>query len=161
MLLVAVLGYFKEAGWRYLILITPLLFLAIVWAALYPWIHRNYLLQSAKKFFNESSYEKAFGTCTLSLSEARIASSSPIGEGHYLWSAVSRVSLTPDYLFIFLAGPQGFTIPRAQVPEATIQEMKALADEMSRRMEPPVAPNDSSSAKVTGSQAGAGPPSLS
>jgi hypothetical protein len=41
---------------------------------------------------------------------------------------VDHVSITPDYLFIFLAGPQGFIIPRAQVQESTIAEVKAYVE---------------------------------
>lgn len=161
MLLVAVFGYFREAGYRYLLLITPLLFVGGAWAVLYPWLHRHYLFQTSEKLLKESSYQKAFGAYTLNLSEARIASSSPIGEGTYLWSSVSRVSLTPDYLFIFLAGPQGYPISRAQVPEATVQEMKALAEQMSRRAEPDAAPNGGPALTSANLDAQSGPPSVS
>jgi hypothetical protein len=141
MVLVAALGYYKDAGYRYLVLITPLFLIAAVWAGLYPRLHRHCLLQTSEKLLKESSYQRAFGVYTLSLSETRIASSSPVGEGTYVWSSVSRVSMTPDYLFIFLAGPQGYPIARAQVSEDTIQEMKAYAEEMSRRAEPGAPPN--------------------
>lgn len=133
MVLVAVLGYFKDAGNRYLILITPLLLIGVVWAVLYPRLYRSYLRRASEKLLQESSYQKAFGVYTLNLSATRIASSSPIGEAVLVWPSVSRVSLTPDYLFIFLAGPQGYPIARAQVPENTIQEIKAFVEEMSRR----------------------------
>ena len=161
MVLVAILGYFKEAGYSYLLLITPLLLIAVAWAILYPWLHKHYLLQVSEKLLKESSYEKAFGVYTLSLSETRIASSSPVGEGTYVWSAVSRVSLTSDYLFIFLAGPQGYPIARAQIPGDTIQKMKAFAEGMSRRAEPAPAPNDGPSVKIVSSQATGGPSSVS
>ena len=160
MVLVAVLGFFKEAGYRYLLLITPLIFIGVLWAVLYPWLYRHYLLQMSEKLLKESSYQKAFGVYTLNLSEARIAGSSPIGEGTCVWSAVSRVSLTPDYLFILLAGPQGYPIARAQVGEATIQQIKAFAEEMSRRAEPAAAPNDGPSVKMDCSQATGGPSSV-
>ncbi len=136
MVVVAVLGYFRDAGWRYLVLVTPLLLIGAAWAMLYPWLHSHYLRQMAEKLFKESAYQKAFGVYTLSLSETRIASASPVGEGTYVWSAVSRVSLTPHYLFIFLAGPQGYPIARAQVPDETIQKMKTFAEEMRVRAEP-------------------------
>ena len=74
---------------------------------------------------------------------------------------MSRVSLTPDYLFIFLVGAQGFPIARIQVPEATIQQIKAFAEGMTERAEPAVAPNDGPSVKVVGSQATKGPSSVS
>jgi hypothetical protein len=139
MVVVAALGFFRDPG--YLALVTPLLLIAVVWAVFYPRWHREYQLYTIEKLLKESSYQKAFGSYTVNLDEKQIASSSPIGEGTYLWSSVSRISLTPDYLFIFLAGPQGYAIPRARVAEATIQEMKAFADQMSRRAEPGATPN--------------------
>jgi hypothetical protein len=160
MVLVGALGYFKEAGYRYLVLVTPLLLIAVVWAVFYPWLHRHYLLQTLGKLLKESSYQKAFGTYTVDLTEKQIASSSPVGEGTYLWSSVSRVSLTPDYLFIFLAGPQGYPIPRAQVPEATIQEMKAFAEQMSGRAEPGAPLNGGPAMGHGNSGASGGPPSV-
>src|SRR6267378_2672675 len=65
MVLVAALGYFKEAGYRYLVLVAPLLLIAVVWAVFYPRLHRHYLLQMSEKLLKESSYQKAFGTYTL------------------------------------------------------------------------------------------------
>jgi hypothetical protein len=41
---------------------------------------------------------------------------------------VDHVSITSDYLFIFLAGLQGLIIPRAQVQESTIMEVKAFVE---------------------------------
>ena len=136
MVVIAALGYFRDAGWRYFVLVTPLLLIGVAWGVIYPWLHRHYMRQTAEKLLKESSYQKAFGVYTLSLNESRIASRSPVGEGTYFWSAVSRISLTPDYLFIFLAGPHGYPIARAQVPDDTIQNMKTFAQEMSRRANP-------------------------
>jgi hypothetical protein len=59
-----------------------------------------------------------------------ISSTSQIGEGTYYWPSVSSISLTSDYLFIFLVGRQGIVIPRAQLAEASIQEMKTFAEQM-------------------------------
>ncbi len=161
MVVIAAVGYFRDAGWRYLVLVTPLLLIGVAWAVLYPWLHRHYLRQTAERFLKESSYQKAFGIYTLSLSESRIASASPVGEGTYVWSAVSRVSLTPHYLFIFLAGPQGYPIARAQVPDDTIQKMKTFAEEMSRRAEPGASPNGGPAKPADNSGVTGGPPSVS
>jgi hypothetical protein len=136
--LVAALGFFRDGG--FLLFTTPLLLMAAAWAVFFPRCYREYQLYTLEKLLQESSYQKAFGAYTVNLDEKLIASSSPIGEGMYLWPFVSRISLTRDYLFIFLAGPQGYPIPRAQVPEATIQEMKAFAEQMRRRAEPGAAP---------------------
>src|SRR5262245_25880082 len=98
LVLVAALGYFRGAGYRYLALIAPLLLIAVVWAVLYPWLHRYYLQQRSEKLLKEAAYEKAFGAYTLNFTEKQIASSSPVGAGTYPWSSVSRVSLGPDHL---------------------------------------------------------------
>jgi len=71
------------------------------------------------------------------------------------------VSLTPHYLFIFLAGPQGYPIPRAQVSDETVQAMKGLAEEMSRRAEPGAPPNGGPAKQLGHSGVTEGPPSVS
>jgi len=76
----------------------------------------------------ETSYQKAFGNYTLALTEAGLASTSPTGAGNYTWEAVDRVALTPEHLFIFLVGPQGFAIPRSQVSDSNIEEVKTFAE---------------------------------
>jgi hypothetical protein len=159
LVLIAALGFFREPG--PFVLVSPLLIIAAIWALFYPRLHRWYLRQTAERFLNEASYQKAFGSYTLSLNEKGIGSSSPVGEGNYLWSCVSRVSLTPEYLFIFLAGPQGYPIPRAQVPDATIQEIRAFAEKMSQRAEPGAAPNGGPAAPVGNSKVTEGPSSVS
>jgi len=119
----------------------PLLIVAAIWALLYPRYHNWYILQTAEKMFKESSYQKIFGAYSVSFYDDGIACSSPIGEGKCSWSAVNRVVLTADHLLIFLAGPQGYPIPRIQVPDTTIQEMKAFAEMRIPRTEPGTPPN--------------------
>jgi len=159
MILIAALGSFRDRG--YFILVSPLLIIAVIWAVFYPRLHRRYLRQMAEKMLNESSYQNAFGSYTVSLSEKGIASSSPVGEANYIWSSVNRVSLTPDHLLIFLAGPQGYPIPRAQVPDATIQAMRAFAERMSQRAEPVAPPNGGSATPSANSGITEGSPSAS
>jgi hypothetical protein len=107
-----------------------------LFAVRYPSWYRSGLRKSAEKMIAESSYGKAFGRYTLALTEDGVASASPAGESKYSWDAINRVTLTPEYLFIFLAGPQGFPIPRAQVPDSAIQEMKAFVESHMRNTEP-------------------------
>jgi hypothetical protein len=111
-----------------LVSVIPLLGWGFVWVLFYPEYHAWHLMRTAERMFKESSYHKAFGACSVTLNDDGIMSSSPTGEGKYPWSAVTRVLLTADHLLIFLAGPQGFTIPRKHVPDNTIQEMKAFAE---------------------------------
>ncbi len=100
----------------------------VVAAIFFPPWYRFALRRSAERQYAETSYAKAFGKFTLSFNEEGITSKSPVGEGKFYWSAVSRVALTPTHLIILLIGPQGFPIPRAQVPDTTIQELKAMVE---------------------------------
>jgi hypothetical protein len=97
-------------------------------AAMVPTYYRSRIRESAVKMFAETSYRKAFGKYTLVFTDQGIASSSPTGESNTVWEAVDHVSITPDYLFVFLAGPQGLIIPRAQVQESTFAEVKAYVE---------------------------------
>jgi hypothetical protein len=78
-----------------------------------PKYFQSRIRESAEKMFTETSYHKAFGKHTLVFTDQGIASSSPTGESNTVWDGVDHVSITPDYLFVFLAGPHGFVIPRA------------------------------------------------
>jgi len=104
------------------------LLVGVALAVMLPKYYRSRMRQTAEKMLAELSYQKAFGKYTLVFTEQGIASSTPTGESNSVWNAVGHVSITPDYLFIFLAGPQGFIIPRAQVQESTIAEVKAYVE---------------------------------
>lgn len=97
-------------------------------AAMFPSYYRSYMSRSAEKIYAESSFQKTFGEYKLLFTDQGISSSSPTGDSKHLWSAVDHVSITSDYLFIFLAGLQGLIIPRAQVQESTIMEVKAFVE---------------------------------
>jgi len=105
-------------------------------AVFFPRWYRSNLRATADKLITESSYRNAFGGYTLALSEEGLASTSPTGRSMHAWEAIDRCYLTPEYLFIFLAGPQGYPIPRAQVPDSTIQEVKAFVESHTRNTEP-------------------------
>jgi hypothetical protein len=87
-------------------------------------------------------------------------SSSPVGEGRFAWSAVTRVLLTPDHLLIFLSGPQGFAIPRKQLPDTTIQDMKAFAEARASTTEPGAPRNGGPATSLGSTGAPGGPPSV-
>jgi hypothetical protein len=97
-------------------------------AAMFPKYYRSRICKTAEKMYAESSYQKAFGKYTLVFTDQGIASSNPTGESKIVWNAVDHVSVTHDYLFIFLAGPQGFIIPRAQVQEFSFAEVKTYVE---------------------------------
>jgi hypothetical protein len=108
----------------------------------------------------ESSYRKAFGGYTLTLREDCLASKSPTSERKYSWDAVNAAVLTPEHLLIFLVGAQGFAIPRSQLPDSVIQEVKAFVESHIRRTEPGASPNGGPVAKLADSKATGGPPSV-
>lgn len=128
MVLVVALSYLVDPD--NLIFVAPLLLVAILWAGFYPRLHERLLLRGSERIYNGPDYQKIFGVQTLTMTEKGISSTSQIGEGTYYWPSVSSISLNSDYLFIFLAGRKGYVIPRDQVPDATIQEMKAFAEQM-------------------------------
>ena len=139
----------------------PVLSWGLIWALFYPKYHTWHLMRTAEKMFKESSYHKAFGPYSVTLDDYGIMSSSPTGEGKYPWSSVTRVLLTADHLLIFLAGPQGYSIPRNQVPDTTVQEMKAFAEKRIPRTEPGAPPNGGSATRLGNSGVTEEPPSVS
>jgi hypothetical protein len=80
----------------------------------------------------ETSYQKSFGSYSVTLDDDGIASISPTGESKYKWESVSRVQLTPDHLHIYLTGPMGYPIPRKQIGEEKIQEAKLFVESKMR-----------------------------
>jgi hypothetical protein len=98
---------------------------AAISAVLVPVWYRANLRKTAEKIA-ETSYQRAFGKYKLVLSEDGITSTSPTGESTHRWLAVNSVALTPEYLFIFLAGPQGYVVPRTQVSAASIADAHAF-----------------------------------
>lgn len=105
-----------------------LLLCSVVAIFVVPRWHRRELRNLAQNMLGEQSYQQVFGKYTLTMTDDGISSVSPIGEGKYAWKAVTRVSLTPEHLFIFLPGNQGFVVPRSQVPETAIQEAKTFLE---------------------------------
>lgn len=134
---------------------------AVLSGVLFPRWYSSNLRTTARKMIAESSYQKAFGGYSLVLSEEGLASTSPAGQSKYSWEAVGRFDLTPEYLFIFLAGPQGYPIPRAQVADSTIHEITAYMKSRKRCTERNAAPNGSPAGSVENSNAPGGPPSMS
>jgi len=140
MVLVVGLSYFEDPdNFQF---VAPLVVIAVLWAGFYPRLHERLLLRGSERRLSGPEYQKIYGVHTLSMSEKGIASTSPVGEGTYFWSAVTSLCLTSDYLFIFVAAQRGYAVPRAQVPEATIQEMKTFAEQMMKApVSPPPIPN--------------------
>mgnify|MGYP001389581527 CR=1 FL=1 len=88
---------------------------AAAWFVIYPKRMDALVRKCVGRQMAESSYPKSFGTCELTISEEGMHSISPLGSALYGWSGVDRAELTPEYLFIFLAGPLGYPIRRSEV----------------------------------------------
>jgi hypothetical protein len=89
--------------------------MGILWFILYPVLFNRNVEKYCEKTIDEGSHSKNFGLCELTLSESGLHDRSPNGESTFYWSAVDRVTLTDQYLFIFLNGPMGYPIPIADV----------------------------------------------
>jgi hypothetical protein len=104
----------------------------LLWFFFYPAYLRRNILKATERMLKETSYQKSFGSYSVTLDDDGIASISPTGESKYKWSAVSRIQLTPDYLHIYLTGPVGYPIPRKQIGEDKIQEAKLFVESKMR-----------------------------
>ena len=115
--------YFRKKGG-----LPSLVFLigGVIWFLLYPSIYRRRVRKNVEKYLAEMSTEKVMGPCQLELDEAGLSSRSPMGDSKYPWNVVQRITLTPDYLHVFLVGGSGFPIPRKTVGDSAIFEAKKL-----------------------------------
>lgn len=71
--------------------------------------------KQVNQYLKESSYAKVYGDYQLSIEEEKLVSDGPAGHAEYNWAAVDRVALTEDYLFVFLSGPMGYPIRKAEL----------------------------------------------
>lgn len=92
--------------------------MGFLWFVFYPARFVRNVERYCEKTIDEGSYSKNFGACELTLSDAGLHSTAPIGESKFGWSSVDRSLLTDKYLFIFLNGPIGYPIPVADVGRA-------------------------------------------
>lgn len=126
-----------------------------------PAWYRRSVRRSAERMLEESSYRKAYGGYVLSLGAEGLVSKSPTGEGKYSWEAINSVALTPEHLFIFLLGAQGFAIRRSELPDSVVQEVKTFVESHVRRTEPGASPNGAPAQASGTSGVTGGPPSVS
>lgn len=89
--------------------------IAVLWYVLYPARFDRNVMKATERMLDEASFAKMLGPCELTLSEDGLRSKSALGESSYPWSSVERVCRTDAYVFIFLAGNQGYPIAISQV----------------------------------------------
>lgn len=70
----------------------------------------------------ESSYSKVFGVYKVRIEEIHLVCDGPTGYTEYRWDAVDRVTITDDFLFIFVAGPSGLPIRIAEIGKSIATE---------------------------------------
>ena len=96
-------------------LTVPLIIFIVGWVAIAPYYFDWSVRRNLKKHLREPAYEKSYGRYELEIDDRGLLSSGPIGRAEYRWDAVTRATLTDDYLFIFLAGAAGFPIKTSEV----------------------------------------------
>lgn len=89
--------------------------IALLWWLLYPGRFDSRVRALAKKQMGESSYAKSFGRYEVVLLDEHLLSTSPTGSSTYLWSAVDRVEMDSQYLYIFLSGPLGYPMRLSEI----------------------------------------------
>ena len=95
---------------------------AVVWIVIAPKRFDTRVRHYMQKQMLESSYSKVFGVYKLKIEEKHLVSDGPTGYTEYRWDAVDRVTITDDFLFIFLAGPSGFPIRIAEIGNSIATE---------------------------------------
>ena len=99
------------------------------WWLLYPKRFDARIRAHARKQMAESSYAKNLGAYELRLLDEHLQSTSPTGSGTYSWTAVDRVSMDSDYLYIFLSGPLGYPVRIAEIGQDAAQSAHDLVAE--------------------------------
>jgi hypothetical protein len=94
----------------------------VAWAVIAPKRFDVRVRRYMHKQMLESSYHKSLGEYRLKFSDQLLICDSPTGYSEYRWNAVDRVTMTDEFLFIFLAGPTGFPIRIAEVGSAAAAE---------------------------------------
>ncbi len=108
------------------LLLGPLLFLIFA----IPYIKwRTGIL--TKKTINEGRNTGAYGNCSLSLDPDGIRESKTSGDTVRKWSAVEKIIVLPEYLFVYTSGIEAFVVPRRAF--ATDSEFDAFARHVSDR----------------------------
>lgn len=101
---------------------------SLLWFFLYPLRHARNVEKYSEKFIDEGSGSKNYGFYELKLTDLGIHSTGPMGTSTITWDAVDRVSLTDQYLFIFLNGSSGYPIPIRDIGNDAAVEAQAYIE---------------------------------
>lgn len=95
---------------------------AVAWIVIAPRRFDARVKNYMQRQMLESSYSKLFGAYKLKIDEKHLVCDGPTGRTEYSWDAVDRVTMTDDFLFIFLAGPSGVPIRIAHIGNSIAAE---------------------------------------
>ncbi len=88
---------------------------SIAWSFIAPKRFDSRVKQYMQRQMLESSYNKMFGIYKVTLEDKHLVCDGPTGYTEYCWNAVDRVTITDEFLFIFLAVPSGFPIRISEI----------------------------------------------
>ncbi len=97
-------------------------FFGILWWFFYPRRFDHRVLSHIRKSLKESSHAKSLGTYELQLLPEHLQSTSPLGFSTFAWTAVDRVVMDSDYLYIFLVSSSGYPVRIAEIGHETAQK---------------------------------------
>ena len=95
---------------------------AVAWIVIAPQSFDTRVRNYMQRQMLESSYSKVFGVYKVRIEEIHLVCDGPTGYTEYRWDAVDRVTITDDFLFIFVAGPSGLPIRIAEIGKSTATE---------------------------------------
>ena len=96
------------------LLLGPLLFLTFVFPYI-KWRTGNL----SKRMLSEGSNAGFYGECSLSLDADGIRESKTSGDTVRKWSAVEKIIVTQEYIFIYTSGIEAFVVPRRAFSSST------------------------------------------
>jgi hypothetical protein len=108
---------------------------AVIAGLLMLWIlggDRRRVEKALRKMLAEGSNKQLLGEHELELTETGLVERTGYAEVTFLWQAVERLGLTPDYIFIFTGAISGIIVPRAGVVEGNHEELEG---ELRRKFE--------------------------
>ena len=66
----------------------------------------------SKRMLNEGHNAGFYGDCSISLDDEGICETKTSGDTIRKWSAVERIVISPDHLFVYTSGVEAFVVPR-------------------------------------------------
>ena len=113
------------------LLLAPLGFLAVVGPYM-KWKTERI----AKRMLKEGANSGFYGDCKLSLETDGIREIKRSGESTRKWSAVERIVLSPEHVFVYTAGFEAFVVPRRAF--ANDSELRDFVGQIADRSRAPV-----------------------